>query len=94
MRWVERLIPNLLILWRSVLGCRFRILAAPFGPRQLRRFASAQDMTTLHIFQSRESGRCWAGILVASDFEVAPRFSIFRVFDCGCFGSHPNRVMP
>ncbi len=32
MRWVERLIPSLLILWRSVLGCRFRIFAAPFGP--------------------------------------------------------------
>src|SRR5262249_49252628 len=32
MRWGERLIPSLLILWRSVLGCRFRILAAPFGP--------------------------------------------------------------
>ena len=30
--WSERLMPNFSIRWRSVLGWRFRILAAPFGP--------------------------------------------------------------
>jgi hypothetical protein len=31
-RWLERLMPNLLIRWRRVFGWRFRIRAAPFGP--------------------------------------------------------------
>jgi len=30
--WSERLMPSFSIRWRSVLGCRFKIIAAPFGP--------------------------------------------------------------
>ena len=52
MRWVERLIPSLLILWRSVLGCRFRILAAPFGSldNSAGLLQYSHDVTTLHVF--------------------------------------------